>query len=103
MEIAYKMAYGDQVDAIVTWEWLPIYSLRNTIYPFYLSLPLHILRFLSIDSNFLVVNSMTAMNSILQVIGDYFSFCLAERLMGKKGAVIFCGYSVFNRRINEIF
>ena len=23
--------------------------------------------------------------------------------MGKKGALIFCGYSVFNRRINEIF
>jgi hypothetical protein len=97
------MAYGDQVDAIVTWEWLPIYALRNTIYPFYLSLPLHILRFLRIDSNFMVVNSMAVMNSIIQVVGDYFSFCLAERLMGKRGAVIFTGYSVFNRRINEIF
>ena len=58
MEIAYKMVYQDQVDAIVTWEWLPEYGLRNTIYPFYLSIPLRILRFTNMDSNMLVVNSM---------------------------------------------
>ena len=65
MEIAYKMVYHDQVDAIVTWEWIPEYGLRNTIYPFYLSIPLRILRFLHLDSNMLVVNSMGAMNSII--------------------------------------
>jgi hypothetical protein len=65
MEIAYNMVYSDQVDAIFTWEWLPVYGLRNTIYPYYLSIPLRVLRILSIDSNMLVVNSMGAMNSII--------------------------------------
>jgi hypothetical protein len=37
------------------------------------------------------------------VLGDYYTFILAQRLMGKKGALIFNTYSIFNRRINEIF
>ena len=97
------MAYKDQIEPIVTWEWLDTYALRNCLYPAFLSLPLHILRFLHIDTNFLVVNSLIAMNSIIQVIGDYFGFGLAQKLMGKRGAVIFMVYSLFNRRINEIF
>ena len=46
VEIAYKMAYMDQVNVLTTWEWTQLYSLRNTIYPAYLSIPLHIFRFL---------------------------------------------------------
>lgn len=43
------------------------------------------------------------MNAILQFIGDYYGFKLAERLINKKVAMIFLSYSLFNVRINEIF
>jgi hypothetical protein len=77
MEIAYHMAYKQEVDPIVTWEWLDTYSLRNCLYPAFLSLPLHVLKLFGIDSNFLVVNSLIGMNSLTQAIGDYFGFALA--------------------------
>ena len=64
-EIAYKMAYGDQVDVITTWEWLEYYGLRNTLYPAYLSLPLHLLRFIGADTNLMVIISPLFMNSVL--------------------------------------
>lgn len=65
LEIAYKMAFGDQVDVITTWEWLDYYSLRNVLYPAYLSIPLHILRFLHLDYNQLVIISPFVMNSVI--------------------------------------
>ena len=65
VEIAYKMAFGDQVDVITTWEWLEYYGLRNALYPAFLSVPLHILRYLQIDYNTLVIISPLFMNSIL--------------------------------------
>ena len=61
------------------------------------------LKFFTIDTNFLVVNSLIAMNSLAQVFGDYFGFALAQTLIGKKGALIYMLYTLFNRRINEIF
>ena len=68
-----------------------------------MSLPLHVLRFLAIDSNFLVVNSMLFMNCLLQVLGDVFLYKLAKIFLGKEGATMTLSYSLFNRRINEIF
>lgn len=79
------------------------YGLRNTLYPAFLSIPLHILRMLKLDYNWLVLVSPLCMNSILQFIGDYFGFKLAERLINKKVAMIFLSYSLFNARINELF
>ena len=54
IEIAYKMAFGDKIDVMITWEWLPFYSLRNILYPAYLSIPFHLLRFLNLDYNLLI-------------------------------------------------
>lgn len=88
---------------MVTWEWLDYYALRSYLYPVYLSIPLHFLRFLKIDSNFLVVNSILFMNSLLQVLGDYFLYWLSHDLIGHEGAIITLGFSVVNRRINEIY
>ena len=73
-EMAYSFAYSDVAPVIKTWEWLDIYALRSVIWPAYLSLPLHILRFLGLDSNFLVSHSALFMNSLLQVLGDYFLY-----------------------------
>lgn len=103
LEIAYKMAFGDQVDVVTTWEWLEYYGLRNTLYPAFLSIPLHLLRFLNLDSNINVIVAPLFMNGILQTMGDYFGFLLAERLINNKTAMIFLSYSLFNARINELF
>jgi len=101
--MAYKVAYGDQVPLVTTWEWFDGYALRSILYPAYLSIPLHILRFLAIDTNFLVVNSILVMNCLLQVTGDYFLYLLAKHLIGRDGALMSLTYSLFNQRINDIF
>ena len=64
-ETAYKMAFGDQVDIVTTWEWLEFYGLRNTLYPAFLSIPLHILRYLQLDYNTAVIIAPLFMNAIL--------------------------------------
>lgn len=64
-EIAYKMVFGNKVDIMTTWEWIDIYSLRNIIYPAYLSIPFHLFKFLNIDYNLLIRLSPLFMNSIL--------------------------------------
>jgi hypothetical protein len=102
VEMAYNLAYRDIVDNPPTWEWRPKYSLRTWIYPIYLSIPLHILRFLGLDANIMVFNSMIFMNTLLQVLGDYYLFHLAHDIMGRDGAIMTLGYSIFNRRICEI-
>ena len=84
--MAYKLAYGDQVPLVTTWEWNEVYALRSVIYPAYLSIPLHFLKVLNLDSNFLVCNSILFMNSLLQVLGDYFLYLLSKHLIGKEGA-----------------
>ena len=106
-EIAYQLVYGkdgaDSVENLVTWEWLDSYALRTYLYPAYLSIPLHILKFLSIDSNMLVVNSFLLMNSLIQVLGDYYLYFITKDFAGKEGALICVGISLFNRRMNEIY
>jgi hypothetical protein len=62
-----------------------------------------VLKFLGIDTNFLVVNSLLFMNSLIQVLGDYYLYFLASDLGGKNCALISLGMSIFNRRMNEIF
>jgi hypothetical protein len=91
------------VENLVTWEWLDFYALRTYIYPAYLSIPLHILKFLGMDYNIFVGNSMLMMNSLIQVLGDYYLYYFTKDLAGKKGGIICLGLSIFNRRMNEIF
>ena len=76
LEPAYKIAYGDVVDTVMTWEWQQGYALRSYLYPLVLSLPLHALRWLGIDSAILVVNSMFAMNCLILTIGDLYLYKL---------------------------
>jgi len=71
-EIAYSFAYSDVVPVIKTWEWLDLYSLRSIIWPAFLSIPLHILRALDLDSNFMVANSPLFMNCLIQTLCDLY-------------------------------
>lgn len=102
-EMAYHLAYRDEVPLVRTWEWINVYALRSVIWPFILSLPLHALRFLGLDTNFMVANSIIFMNSLVQVLGDYFLYYLAKHFLGVEGATMSLTYSLVNRRLNEIF
>ena len=102
-EMAYKIAYGDVVDIVSTWEWIDFYALRSHLFPAFLSIPLHILRFIGLDTNFLVCNSILFMNSLIQVAGDYFLFLLSNDVLGREGALMTMTYAIVNRRLNEIF
>jgi hypothetical protein len=96
MMMAYKMAFRDKVDIITTWEWMKDYCLRNTFYPFILSIPLHLLRIINLDYNFLVVYSPLFFNTLIVVLGDYYSFLFVTKLLNKKCSIIFIIYSLFN-------
>jgi hypothetical protein len=100
--MAYHLAYRDVVPMVKTWEWDPNYALRSLFYPAFLSIPLHILRFLGLDTGFMVVNSVFFMNTIIQTMGDIFMYKLAKNLLGTKGAKLALLYMLFNKRINEI-
>lgn len=103
LEIAYNIAYSDKVSIVKSWEWVDFFSLRSVVYPVYLSLPLHVLRFLGLDYNILVVNSIYVMNLLLFVMGDYYLYKLSDFLMGKRAAQLALLYSLFNCNINTIF
>ena len=79
------------------------YALRSHLYPFFLSIPLHVWRFIGIDTNFMVNGSILFMNSLIQVFGDYYLYYLTKDIVGKEGAVMALSYSIINRRMNEIF
>ena len=72
------------------------YPLRNTLYPFIISIPLQLLRIFSIDYNLLVMYSPLLMNTLIILLGDYYSFLFIENLLNKKCALICLVYSLFN-------
>ena len=80
-----------------------MYTLRNTIYPAFLSIPLHIFRILNLDYNLIVILSPLMMNTFIITLGDYYSFFFTLNLVNKKCAIIFIIYSLFNKNINEVF
>ena len=94
LEVAYDMVYGKrydpsrQVEVLLSWEFLPHYSLRNYIYPIWLALPAFGLKAVGLDSNLLVVNSMYFMHCILWTMGSYYLYYLVKLLAGKRCALL---------------
>jgi phosphatidylinositol glycan class B len=68
----------------------------------YLSIPLYLLRLTGTDSNFLMVNSLFFMNTLLQVVTDYFIYMLAKKMLGTKGAKISFLFTLFHFQTNTI-
>lgn len=108
LEVAYDLVYGKRgnkegarVEILLSWEWLNYYALRNHLYPFWLSLPAHLMKFLRIDYNFLVVNSMYLMHCILWSLGDYFYFYLVKTIAGRKCAVLTTMASLTSQTVNR--
>ena len=94
LEVAYDLVYGkrgssnNQVEINLSWEFNNKYSLRNHLYPFWLSMPTFLLRSVGWDTNFLVVNSMYAMHCVLWTLGDFYFFHLVKVLAGRRCAVL---------------
>ena len=79
-QVAYNMVYGD-VD--LPWEWKDPYRLRNTLYPFYLSLPLWLLKWTRLDFNYLVIASPYLAHWPLMIISDCYLWRIGIKLCGK--------------------
>lgn len=79
-EVAYNMLYGG---VKLPWEWEPNNRIRSHLYPFYLSIPLRILKFFGLDSYyFLTVNSYYFAHFLLVILGDYYYYKLGCKLVG---------------------
>lgn len=108
LEVAYDLVYGTRSgskgpvsEGLLSWEWFSFYALRNHLYPFWLSLPSHLLKLLGIDTNFMVVNSMYFMHCVLWAFGDYFYFYLVKTIAGRRCAVITTTISLTSQTVNR--
>lgn len=79
-EIAYNMVYGGVSQP---WEWTSGNRIRSHLYPLYLSIPIRILKFLSLDYYFTVRNSYYLFHMILVLIGDYYYYKVGCKIVGK--------------------
>ena len=73
---------------MLSWEFNNKYSLRNHLYPVWLSLPAFVLKWTGLDTNFLVVNSMYFQHCLLWTFGDVYFFFLVQTLIGKQCAIL---------------
>ena len=113
LEVAYNLLYGTQpgqkgpqsdtnrVEVLLSWEWYRFYALRNHLYPFWLSIPGHIMKAFGIDSNFLLVNSMYFMHCAIWVFGDYFYYQFVKLMAGRRCAVLTTMISLTNETVNR--
>ena len=80
-EVAYNMVYGG---VYLPWEWEKENGLRNTLYPFYLSLFVRIVDFFCLDFAFVIRASYYIGHWILVVIGDHYYFKGGKLLFGEE-------------------
>lgn len=79
--MAYNIVYGG---VELPWEWRSKYRIRNVLYPMYLSIPLWILKFLRLDTYYMVRLSPYLAHLVLVLLGDYFFFKVACKLVGER-------------------
>lgn len=77
---AYVWVFGAEIR--LPWEWSEKFMLRNTLYPMYLSLPLRLIKFLNIDTNFIVNVTPYLAHFPVVVLTDYFTWKVAKRVVG---------------------
>jgi hypothetical protein len=78
-EVAYNMLYGE---VSLPWEWKADSRIRNTLYPYYLSIPLRILDFLRLDYSYTVRASYYVAQWVLVIIGDYYYYKVGCKMFG---------------------
>jgi len=83
MEPAYNMVYGG---VQLPWEWSKESMLRSTIYPFYLSLPLYLLKATGLDSSLAVMLCPKLAHLVLVLLCDLFMWRVGLATVGKNAA-----------------
>lgn len=94
------MVYGG-VD--VSWEWMPEYRLRNTIYPCYLACFLWVVKFLRIDYFAVVRVCPYLAHSILVILSDRFFWKLGKKALGIPATRFAFIFYLSNRVFNEYY
>lgn len=89
------------VQSLSTWEWWQGFNLRTFLYPLWLSLPGFALKWLDMDTNFAIVNSIYFMHCIIWVIGDYYQFLFVRQMIDKKTAIATLIYSITSQYVND--
>ena len=91
----------DGIQSLSTWEWWKDYNLRTWLYPLYLSLPGHVLKAFGLDTNFMIVNSIYFMHTLVQVVGDYYCYHFVRQLLGKREAAATLIFSATSEHVND--
>jgi len=104
-EVAYGIVYGN-VD--LPWEWTPDYRIRCVLYPYFLALPLWIVKTLGLDGTWWITRLAPYLaHMILVLLSDAFFFKLAKKILGTRAAkisfIIYFTNSYFNRFIIRCF
>ena len=89
------------VQSFSTWEWWPGWNLRTFLYPIWLSLPGHFLKMVSLDTNFMIVNSIYFMHCVIWIVGDYHFFLFVRQMLGKREAIAALAYSITSEHVND--
>lgn len=80
-EVAYDIVYGG---VQLPWEWQSQFRLRNVLYPYYLSIPLWIIKLLNIDKYYIVRVSPYLAHSVLVILSDYFFYQIGKKMVGQQ-------------------
>ena len=89
------------VQSLKTWEWWQGFNLRTHTYPLWLSLPGFLLKWLGLDTNFMIINSIYFMHCIIWVVGDYYVFLFVRQVFDKKTACFTIIYSMTSEYVND--
>ena len=79
------------------WEWHSSYKLRNSLYPYYLSIWFWAAKSLHLDTNAVVRILPYLAHCPLVLINDLFLWKVSKRLIGKDGAKFAIILNFFNR------
>jgi hypothetical protein len=88
------MVYGG---VTLPWEWSCENKIRNSLYPYYLSILLRIVDFLGLDYYFTVRNTYYLSHFLLVIIGDYYFYKVGCKVIGKNATRISIYFYISNK------
>jgi hypothetical protein len=83
------------------WEWSKENRIRNTLYPYYLSIPLRLLKYFELDDVNTVRNSYYVAHALLVIVGDYFFIKVGKSLVGNFSTKVSLYYYLTNKFYNS--
>lgn len=85
IEPSYNIVYGG---VELPWEWDSFYRLRSTMYPYFLSLPLYLLKITGLDSYETVRACPLIAHALLVIACDRYLWSIGKETVGKNSARI---------------